>query len=123
MAEAFLRGDLLVVGSLEQEGEVVVEHVEEEEKEEEVMFDIQQQQQQQQQQEEEEEEELAEPVVVDEVSAVMENLDEFLGGQWDLDAELAQTRAEQERESRGGGRQGGDGATSQSGLMDVGVWD
>ncbi len=57
---------------------------------------------------------LGEELPVDEVSAVMENLDDFLGGAWDLDAELARARAGQERE---GGMMGG------AGLMDVGVWD
>jgi hypothetical protein len=53
---------------------------------------------------------------VDEVSAVMENLDDFLGGNWDLDAELAK----QARESRGFDTSM---ASHGTGLMDVGVWD
>ncbi|EAQ86972.1 hypothetical protein CHGG_08225 [Chaetomium globosum CBS 148.51] len=58
-------------------------------------------------------------IVVDEVSAVMENLDDFLGGNWDLDADLAKVRSDQARESRGHGSDG----PRLSGLMDVGVWD
>ncbi|KAL2175238.1 uncharacterized protein P884DRAFT_293670 [Thermothelomyces heterothallicus CBS 202.75] len=37
---------------------------------------------------------------VDEVNAVMDNLDEFLGGNWDLEADLAKVRAEQARNGR-----------------------
>jgi hypothetical protein len=79
--------------------------------------------------EEEEEEEMTqesqgamiqeEEVPVDEVSAVMENLDDFLGGNWDLEADLAKARAETERESRALSNEG----LGMSGLMDVGVWD
>jgi hypothetical protein len=58
-------------------------------------------------------------MVIDEVSAVMENLDDFLGGNWDLDADLAKARSDQVRESR---EHGSDGPRL-SGLMDVGVWD
>jgi hypothetical protein len=58
-------------------------------------------------------------MVIDEVSAVMENLDDFLGGNWDLDADLAKARSDQARESR---EHGSDGPRL-SGLMDVGVWD
>lgn len=58
-------------------------------------------------------------MVVDEVSAVMENLDDFLGGNWDLDADLAKVRSDRARESR---EHGSDGPRL-SGLMDVGVWD
>ncbi|KAH6613317.1 hypothetical protein F5144DRAFT_587312 [Chaetomium tenue] len=58
-------------------------------------------------------------MVVDEVSAVMENLDDFLGGNWDLDADLAKARSDQARESR---EHDSDGLRL-SGLMDVGVWD
>ncbi|KAK4142776.1 uncharacterized protein C8A04DRAFT_12921 [Dichotomopilus funicola] len=65
-----------------------------------------------------------EPEAIDEVSAVMENLDDFLGGNWDLDADLAQAKAEQGRNQNqaqaGSSSQGGGGL---SGLMDVGVWD
>jgi hypothetical protein len=60
-----------------------------------------------------------EEVPVDEVSAVMENLDDFLGGNWDLEADLAKARAETERESRALSNEG----LGMSGLMDVGVWD
>ncbi|KAG7285554.1 hypothetical protein NEMBOFW57_010183 [Staphylotrichum longicolle] len=62
---------------------------------------------------------LGEDLPVDEVSAVMENLDDFLGGNWDVDADLAKARAEQERESRGSGFS----FAGSSGLMDIGVWD
>jgi hypothetical protein len=65
---------------------------------------------------------LGQDLPVDEVGAVMENLDDFLGGNWDVDADLAKARAEQEQESRGGGG-GGYGMTGSDGLLDVGVWD
>jgi hypothetical protein len=72
--------------------------------------------------EEEAQETQEEEGLVDEVSAVMENLDDFLGGNWDLDADLAKARTEQARESRGYEDIGGSGG-GLSGLMDVGVWD
>ncbi|KAK4130325.1 hypothetical protein BT67DRAFT_458828 [Trichocladium antarcticum] len=56
---------------------------------------------------------------VDDVSAVMQNLDDFLGS-WDLDAELAKARVEMVRESQRTDHGMGAG---MSGLMDVGVWD
>ncbi|KAH6851276.1 hypothetical protein B0I37DRAFT_445174 [Chaetomium sp. MPI-CAGE-AT-0009] len=68
------------------------------------------------------ERETQEEMVVDEVSAVMENLDDFLGGNWDLDADLAKARTAQARESREHVSMDSDGAML-SGLMDVGVWD
>ncbi|KAL2127241.1 hypothetical protein VTI74DRAFT_11056 [Chaetomium olivicolor] len=37
---------------------------------------------------------------VDDVSAVMENLDDFLGNTWDLNADLAKARAERDKENR-----------------------
>jgi hypothetical protein len=60
-----------------------------------------------------------EEMPVDEVSAVMENLDDFLGGNWDLEADLTRARAETGRESRAVSH----GGLGMSGLMDVGVWD
>jgi hypothetical protein len=72
--------------------------------------------------EEEAQETQEEEGLVDEVSAVMENLDDFLGGNWDLDADLAKARTEQAQESRGYEDIGGSGG-GLSGLMDVGVWD
>ncbi|KAJ4306672.1 hypothetical protein N0V88_000036 [Collariella sp. IMI 366227] len=56
---------------------------------------------------------------VDDVSAVMENLDDFLGNTWDLNADLAKARAERDKENR---------SVSGSGngfdeLMGVGIWD
>jgi hypothetical protein len=68
------------------------------------------------QEDEETQETQGDVMPVDEVSAVMENLDDFLGGDWDLDAELAK----QARESRGFDTSM---ASHGTGLMDVGVWD
>ncbi|KAL2166707.1 hypothetical protein VTG60DRAFT_2296 [Thermothelomyces hinnuleus] len=60
---------------------------------------------------------------VDEVSAVMDNLDEFLGGNWDLEADLAKVRAEQARNGREYEDGMSRGAAGLSGLMAVNVWD
>ncbi len=138
MAEAFLRGDVAgeVVGEEGEGGDdIVVEGGEEGEDgaaseggiedgegdgheggEEAEVEDV------------EEEEALEEPAmpdvvlggVEDEVSAVMENLDDFLGGHWDLDAELAKARR---AEGGGSGSGYGMGGSDGFGLMDVGVWD
>ncbi|KAK4101863.1 hypothetical protein N658DRAFT_495795 [Parathielavia hyrcaniae] len=62
-----------------------------------------------------------EEVPVDEVSAVMENLDDFLGGNWDLEADLAKARAGTEREGRV--LSSSEGVVGMAGLMDVGVWN
>ncbi|KAL2020793.1 hypothetical protein VTK56DRAFT_7991 [Thermocarpiscus australiensis] len=72
-----------------------------------------------------EERERDEEVEVDDVSAVMQNLDDFLGSAWDLDAELARARAERKREgrSRGGVVTAAGSPAALSGLMDLGVWD
>lgn len=72
----------------------------------------------------EEDEDGEEEEPVDDVSAVMQNLDDFLGS-WDIDAELAKARAESgARENRPGGRGILSGAgAAVPGLMDVGVWD
>ena len=121
MAEAFLRGDAEQeryqgegaederVGQ-DKEGDMVEEGDREtrEEEEEEMEMDGEERL------ETLEEAVLGEELPVDEVSAVMENLDDFLGGAWDLDAELARARAGQEREG---------GVMGAAGLMDVGVWD
>ncbi|KAL2155566.1 hypothetical protein VTH82DRAFT_308 [Thermothelomyces myriococcoides] len=60
---------------------------------------------------------------VDEVSAVMDNLHEFLGVNWDLEADLAKARAEQAQKSReyddGMSRR----AAGVSELMAVNIWD
>ncbi|KAK3988158.1 hypothetical protein QBC44DRAFT_221792, partial [Cladorrhinum sp. PSN332] len=42
-------------------------------------------------------------VEIDDVSAVLENLDDFLGQSWDLDADIAKARAEDKRRESGGG--------------------
>ena len=121
MAEAFLRGDAEQeryqgegaederVGQ-DKEGDMVEEGDREtrEEEEEEMEMDGEERL------ETLEEAVLGEELPVDEVSAVMENLDDFLGGAWHLDAELARARAGQEREG---------GVMGAAGLMDVGVWD
>lgn len=60
-----------------------------------------------------------ESMQVDDISAVMDNLDDFLGC-WDLNVDLAKVRAEREMESRKENYEPGEG---MSGLMDVGVWD
>ncbi|KAK3304003.1 uncharacterized protein B0T15DRAFT_535218 [Chaetomium strumarium] len=64
---------------------------------------------------EEETQEAEQPV--DDVSAVLQNLDDFLGS-WNLDADLAKARAESERENKRADRN----AVGLSGLMDAGVW-
>jgi hypothetical protein len=138
MAEAFLmadQGGLLkagegvemegVVGDDDTEGLVREEGAEEEEDKmridgEEMEVDLEQEQEEEEEmQERVEEDEGREVSQVDDVSAVMQNLDDFLGS-WDLDAELAKQRAGRERDSRRGDRELGGG---MSGLMDVGVWD
>ncbi|KXX82558.1 hypothetical protein MMYC01_201216 [Madurella mycetomatis] len=59
--------------------------------------------------------------LIDDVSAVMENLDDYLGGgAWDLDAELAKANAS-ERRREAECRESGFGRLS--GLMDTGVWN
>ncbi|KAL2144320.1 hypothetical protein VTI28DRAFT_9228 [Corynascus sepedonium] len=63
-----------------------------------------------------------EEALVDEVSAVMENLDDFLGVNWDLDADLAKARTEHTRESREHDAVGSRGA-NLSGLLAVNAWD
>ncbi|KAL2116346.1 hypothetical protein VTJ04DRAFT_8513 [Mycothermus thermophilus] len=79
-------------------------------------------------------EEVEEEMVVDDVSAVMGNLDEFLGPTWDLDAELdRQTRENGVRATATATAAGGGmgmssfSGLSQSGLslgfVDSGVWD
>jgi hypothetical protein len=68
-----------------------------------------------QEQEEETQEEEEQPV--DDVNAVLQNLDDFLGS-WSLDADLAKARAESERENKRAGHDG----VGLSGLMDAGVW-
>ncbi|KAK4248600.1 hypothetical protein C7999DRAFT_13446 [Corynascus novoguineensis] len=60
---------------------------------------------------------------VDEVSAVMENLDDFLGVNWDLDADLAKARTEHTRESREYDAVDSSGGANLSGLLAVNVWD
>jgi hypothetical protein len=73
-------------------------------------------------------------MVVDDVNAVMGNLDEFLGPTWDLDAELdRQTRENGGRATATATAAGGGmgmssfSGLSQSGLslgfVDSGVWD
>ncbi|KAK4108624.1 hypothetical protein N656DRAFT_739270 [Canariomyces notabilis] len=72
---------------------------------------------------------------IDDVSAVLENLDDFIGGIWDLDAELASMRTSasaqkrrqaqglQEREGMGVVMSGASLDGHEEGLIDVGVWD
>ena len=134
MAEAFLmadQGGLLKAGEgVEMEGVVGDDDtaglVREEEEDnmridgEEMEVDLEQEKEEDEEmQERVEEDEGKEMSQVDDVSAVMQNLDDFLGS-WDLDAELVKARAGRERESHGGDRELGVG---MSGLMDVGVWD
>ncbi|AEO71082.1 uncharacterized protein THITE_2059059 [Thermothielavioides terrestris NRRL 8126] len=71
--------------------------------------------------EEEEEETEEEEPQVDDVSAVLQNLDDFIQS-WDLDVELAKARTERERESRAHRDVPGTDA-GLSGLLDIGVWD
>lgn len=66
---------------------------------------------------------------VDDVSAVLENLDSFLDT-WDVDKELAKVRAEREAEEREKRMRqhlepetGFNSMSEATGLMDVGVWD
>ncbi|KAK3344371.1 hypothetical protein B0T25DRAFT_324939 [Lasiosphaeria hispida] len=68
---------------------------------------------------EEPEEEPEEEPVVDDVTAVLNNLDDFLD-HWDVDVELAKAGREKERQSRMGLGGELDGGLSQ---MGVGVWD
>jgi len=77
--------------------------------------------------EEEMGEELSEPEdesqrTVDDVTEVLENLDDFLE-RWDVDAELAKARAESERKEKERKERNGGAIAEVAGLMDVGVWD